>query len=66
MKTNEVPNHRETEHSQRVKRESGKTFLRQGKERREEKDEYEWKDVGMTFFNMLSLERYQTEFYNPD
>lgn len=34
VKTNEVRNHRETERSQRVKRESGKTFLRQGKERR--------------------------------
>ncbi len=38
------------ERSQRVKRESGKTFLRRGKERREEKEEEERKDVVITFF----------------
>lgn len=31
--TNEVCSHRETDSSRRVKRQSGKTFLRQGKER---------------------------------
>lgn len=62
-KTNEVRNHRETERSERVKRESGKTFLRQGKERREEKEEEdERKDVVISFFNMFSLVQYQMKF----
>ena len=60
-KTNEVCNHRETERSQRVKRESGKTFLRQGKERREE----ERKDVVITFFSVFSLVEYQRKFLQP-
>ncbi len=66
-------NHRETERSQRVKRESGKTFLRQGKERRgekeeeeEEEEEEERKDVVITFFSMLSLVQYQMKFDNSD
>lgn len=50
------------ERSQRVKRESGKTFLRRVKG---EKGEEERKDVVMTFFSMFSLVQYQMKILQP-